>query len=213
MHGTRNHGHHRRGPGWDAPAAPMYWGWSPANGQMEMMDLRGYLDAMRAAYDQALDDLYDRLVAVPGYMGPGGQPFTIPLPPPPYGGRRRAKGRRHHGHHDHHDHHDHGGCGDDDHGCGGCDDRPQPAPLPSCFMAPRRIFDVIGPLQGNADTAFVDWYLRAREAGMSFHYVPEVVARRRIHGANRSYRNGELRREYVRTLKASLDRRRRDRIG
>ena len=41
----------------------------------------------------------------------------------------------------------------------------------------------------------------------------ELVAHRRIHGANRSYRNEELRREYVRTLKAALDRRRGADVG
>ena len=94
-----------------------------------------------------------------------------------------------------------------------CDSRAQPAPLPSCFMAPVRIFNVVGELGGNPDTTFVDWYLRATEHGMTFYYVPELVAHRRIHGGNRSYRNEELRREYVRTLKAALDRRRRADVG
>lgn len=90
-----------------------------------------------------------------------------------------------------------------------CDERPQPAPLPSCFMAPIRVFDVVGELPGSTDTTFVDWYLRANELGLEFHYVPELITLRRIHGANRSYRNEELRRDYLRTLKAALDRRRR----
>jgi hypothetical protein len=49
---------------------------------------------------------------------------------------------------------------------------------------------------------------RANELGLKFHYVPELITLRRIHGANRSYRNEELRRDYLRTLKAALDRRR-----
>jgi glycosyltransferase involved in cell wall biosynthesis len=89
-----------------------------------------------------------------------------------------------------------------------CDERTQPAPLPSCFMAPMRVFDVVGELEGSTDTTFVDWYLRANELGLEFHYVPELITLRRIHGANRSYRNEELRRDYLRTLKAALDRRR-----
>jgi len=89
-----------------------------------------------------------------------------------------------------------------------CDERPQPAPLPSCFMAPVRVFDVVGELVGDGDSPFVDWYLRAKEHGMTFHYVPELITRRRIHGGNRSYRNEDLRRAYLHTLKASLDRRR-----
>jgi glycosyltransferase involved in cell wall biosynthesis len=89
-----------------------------------------------------------------------------------------------------------------------CDEGPHPAPLPSCFMAPVSVFERVGELRPDTDTTFVDWYLRAKERGVVFHVVPEVITRRRIHGANRSYRNDELRRDYVRTLKASLDRRR-----
>jgi len=90
-----------------------------------------------------------------------------------------------------------------------CDERPQPAPLPSCFMAPVGVFETVGALRGNTDTTFVDWYLRAVEHDLTFHFVPELITRRRIHGANRSYHNDTLRRDYVRTLKAALDRRRR----
>ena len=90
-----------------------------------------------------------------------------------------------------------------------CDEREQPAPLPSCFMAPVRVFETVGLLRGNPDTTFVDWYLRAQEHAVVFHFVPELIVRRRIHGANRSYRNDDMRRDYVRTLKAALDRRRR----
>lgn len=134
MHGTRRHGHrgpvHRR----ETAAAPMYWGWSPDSGQMEMMDLRRYVDSIRAGYDRALEDLYGRLSALSQTYGAampamGPTPFTMPLAGPGPGGGRR--GRRHghgHGHdrggrgccgeddgHEHgHGRHEHGGCGDDD---------------------------------------------------------------------------------------------------
>lgn len=134
MHATRRHGH--RGPGHrrEAAAGPMYWGWSPDSGQMEMMDLRRYVDSIRAGYDRALEDLYGRLSALSQTYGAampvtGPTPFTMPLAGPGPGGGRR--GRRHgHGHdrggqgccgedeghdHDHgHGRHQHGGCCDDD---------------------------------------------------------------------------------------------------
>lgn len=89
-----------------------------------------------------------------------------------------------------------------------CDARPLPAPLPSCFFAPARVFQTVGLLRGESDTTFVDWYMRANEQGLRFSFVPELIVRRRIHGGNRSYRNEKMRRDYVRTLKQALDRRR-----
>ena len=134
MHGTRRHGHRGSGYRREASAGPVYWGWSPDSGQMEMMDLRRYVDSIRAGYDRALEDLYGRMSAMSETFGGaipvmGPAPFTMPLAGPgPAGGRR---GRRHghgheHGHGGHgccgddeehghgHRKHDHGGCGDDD---------------------------------------------------------------------------------------------------
>ena len=94
-----------------------------------------------------------------------------------------------------------------------CDERVQPAPLPSCFMAPIGVFDTIGMLQTGTDATFVDWYLRAMEQKLTFAFVPDLVTRRRIHNENQSYQNDTLRRDYIRMIKASLDRRRRNAEG
>ena len=91
-----------------------------------------------------------------------------------------------------------------------CDERVQPAPLPSCLMAPIGVFDTIGMLRTGTDATFVDWYLRAMEQKLTFSFVPDLVTRRRIHNENQSYRNDTLRRDYIRMIKASLDRRRRN---
>lgn len=119
MHGTRSHGQRREGPRRPA-GGPMYWGWSPDSGQMEMMDLRNYVDALRAGYDQALEEMYERMQSLAGLVGAG--PATVE------GGRARARrGRDCRGGHDHHDHHDPGcgGCHDEHHGdgCGHHGDR------------------------------------------------------------------------------------------
>jgi len=91
-----------------------------------------------------------------------------------------------------------------------CDERVQSAPLPSCFMAPIGVFDTVGTLRICTDATFVDWYLRAMEQELTFAFVPELIVRRRIHNENQSYQNADLRRDYVRMIKASLDRRRRN---
>lgn len=90
-----------------------------------------------------------------------------------------------------------------------CDSRPQPSPLPSCFMAPRDVCARLGPMREDLESAFVDWYMRALDLGLKIAFVDALVARRRIHGANQSFRNDSLRREYIRVIKSSLDRRRR----
>ncbi len=55
---------------------------------------------------------------------------------------------------------------------------------------------------------FIDWYLRAMEKGLRSVMLNEVVMLRRIHADNMGIRERKLRPEFVRILKASLDRRR-----
>lgn len=55
---------------------------------------------------------------------------------------------------------------------------------------------------------FVHWYIRAKEQGMKSFMVPEIVLKRRLHTNNMGLRDRDSRTDYVRILKASLDRRR-----
>ncbi len=55
---------------------------------------------------------------------------------------------------------------------------------------------------------FVDWYLKAAEMGLKSNMLPKVVMKRRIHGKNMGIRERKHQADYVRILKASLDRRR-----
>jgi hypothetical protein len=84
----------------------------------------------------------------------------------------------------------------------------QPSPLISCLLARRTAFDRIGPLRMDLKAEFVDWYLRACEAGVRMRTLDDLLVKRRLHSANFTLANAELRREYVHLLKASLDRRR-----
>jgi glycosyltransferase involved in cell wall biosynthesis len=70
-------------------------------------------------------------------------------------------------------------------------------------------FDAIGAF----DTRFrvgesIDWIARAQAAGISSHLCEETVLRRRIHGANTGTTQRDARTDYLRVLKASLDRQR-----
>lgn len=60
---------------------------------------------------------------------------------------------------------------------------------------------------------FIDWYVRAMEKSLKSVMLNEVVILRRIHADNMGIREHESRPEFVRILKASLDRRRRSSVG
>jgi glycosyltransferase involved in cell wall biosynthesis len=55
---------------------------------------------------------------------------------------------------------------------------------------------------------FIDWYLRACEQNLKSLMLPDILAERRLHKNNMGIREKSSRIEYVRMLKASLDRRR-----
>ena len=55
---------------------------------------------------------------------------------------------------------------------------------------------------------FIDWYARAMEQKLKSFMLPDVVLKRRIHDANMGIRERNARGDYLRILKASLDRRR-----
>jgi glycosyltransferase involved in cell wall biosynthesis len=60
---------------------------------------------------------------------------------------------------------------------------------------------------------FLDWYSRAQHVGLKMTLQPEVVLRRRVHLNNTTYRHRENLTDYVRIMKATLDRRRQQSSG
>lgn len=73
----------------------------------------------------------------------------------------------------------------------------------------RAAFLRVGGFQ-SADADFIDWFARAREAGLDFKIHDDVVFERRIHDANTGVLQRDAQRKgYHSTLKAMLDRRRR----
>jgi glycosyltransferase involved in cell wall biosynthesis len=55
---------------------------------------------------------------------------------------------------------------------------------------------------------FIDWYLRAVDLGLRSLMLPDVLVKRRLHSSNLGIRERHSRTEYVRVLRASLQRRR-----
>jgi glycosyltransferase involved in cell wall biosynthesis len=78
-----------------------------------------------------------------------------------------------------------------------------------CLLIRRASFDRVGPFCHEAGSDFLDWFCRARENGLRGDMLPEIVAERRVHSSNYVLKNtARVRRGYLTTLKASLDRRR-----
>ena len=55
---------------------------------------------------------------------------------------------------------------------------------------------------------FIEWYARAVEAGLGSRMLPDLVLLRRIHGNNTVLQQRSAQSDYLRILKAALDRRR-----
>lgn len=73
----------------------------------------------------------------------------------------------------------------------------------------RETFERVGPFDTNywfGDD--LDWFIRLREAELPMAVMPEVLLLRRIHASNISGDQGSLARQYLRIIKAHMDRRR-----
>jgi glycosyltransferase involved in cell wall biosynthesis len=91
-----------------------------------------------------------------------------------------------------------------------CPARPAPGYVAGSMLIRRSAFEGVGPFEtGWRVGEFVDWYLRATEAGLRERMLPEVVLHRRLHATNQGVRERAAATDYARILKASLDRRRR----
>jgi glycosyltransferase involved in cell wall biosynthesis len=91
---------------------------------------------------------------------------------------------------------------------------PRGQPIPGywsgALVARRALFDTLGGFSdtlGHADDT--EWLMRAAEQGALMELLPDVLTDRRLHPANLSRQMAaESRAEYLRLVKASLDRRR-----
>jgi glycosyltransferase involved in cell wall biosynthesis len=85
----------------------------------------------------------------------------------------------------------------------------QPGVL-TTFVGRREAIDSVGPFDESYQVAEdVDWFARARDAGVKGAYLDEICARYRVHWANTTLdRHAEVGESVARALKASLDRRR-----
>lgn len=87
--------------------------------------------------------------------------------------------------------------------------RPLPGFSLTCLLARRTAFDTVGRFETSLRVGEDnDWFLRARDAGLTEHVVPEVLVHRRLHRDNLTRKDLASREAILRNMKASLDRRR-----
>jgi len=81
--------------------------------------------------------------------------------------------------------------------------------MPNLMLIRRPSFDRVGPFSTALRVAVgVDWYARARDAGLKEAVPPFVVLERRLHASNNGIRERQSRQQYLHVIKQSLDRRR-----
>ncbi len=84
-----------------------------------------------------------------------------------------------------------------------------PGLVPGAMLARASAFDRVGAFSNEWRVGeFIDWYGRAVDAGLAIRMLPDVVLLRRVHDANHGIVAADARADYVRVVKAALDRRR-----
>lgn len=87
---------------------------------------------------------------------------------------------------------------------------PSPAYFAGTMLIRRASFERAGPFPTHLQVGeFVDWYLRAIDLGLTSAMHSRVALRRRLHDSNQGIRKRDAQLDYVRIVKAALDRRRR----
>ncbi len=83
--------------------------------------------------------------------------------------------------------------------------------LPGTLVARRGAFDRAGMFDPDYEvTSDTDWFVRAADAGLRHDVLPDVLLLYRFHGGNASYRRDELKQDLLRTMRASVARKRAD---
>lgn len=90
-----------------------------------------------------------------------------------------------------------------------CVAEPQPGLLASAMLVRAEAFRRVGGFGTTISLGeFVDWHARATDLGLRERMLPGVVLHRRLHGANTVIQQRDRNSDYLRVVKAALDRRR-----
>jgi glycosyltransferase involved in cell wall biosynthesis len=80
---------------------------------------------------------------------------------------------------------------------------------PGALLVKQEAFQRVGAFRTDVQVGeFIDWHARAMDLRLESLTLPDVVMKRRIHQTNLGIRQREARGDYLRVLRAALDRRR-----
>lgn len=86
-------------------------------------------------------------------------------------------------------------------------DQAQPGLTPSTLLAHRSVFAKVGEFDlGHSTASDVDWFFRARDAGIALETVPRPLVRKRVHSGNQSRLVKALHAEYLQIARKSIRR-------
>lgn len=95
-----------------------------------------------------------------------------------------------------------------------CPQEAIPGLFAGSLLLKKEEFLKVGPFQEDLKVGeFIDWYSRAKSAGLQEKVLSQVLYRRRIHGENQGIRQHNQRKQYLSVLKANIDRKRAQRAG
>lgn len=90
-----------------------------------------------------------------------------------------------------------------------CPAEPLQAVVPSASFIKRSVFEKIGLFDEKWRVGeFIDWMSRVQDSGLTYHVLPEILFKRRIHMTNTGVTQRPSRIDYVRIARASLERKR-----
>lgn len=77
------------------------------------------------------------------------------------------------------------------------------------MLVPRNVFDRVGLFSEELRSGeFIDWFARAKELGLAALFTDDCLYHRRSHDDNHTLKADRLHADYLRVIKAALDRRR-----
>ncbi len=92
-----------------------------------------------------------------------------------------------------------------------CPSDPMPGYLAGAMLARRAALQRVGPFDQSLRVGeFVDWYSRAMDAGLVSLMLPATLIQRRIHSGHLAVRRRDSQTDFLRVVKASMDRQRRE---
>ncbi len=81
--------------------------------------------------------------------------------------------------------------------------------IPSVMFLRRDAFSKVGEFETKTKIGeVIDWFVRAKENGLNIASLDEILVFRRIHNTNNGILHKDFKKDYLRVLKRSIDRRR-----